>query len=427
MRHLIEELSWRGLIYDKTPQVEKLLEKPISLYVGFDPTASSLHVGSLVPILMLVHFQKHAHRPIVIIGGATGMIGDPSEKALERNLLDEKTLEENIKGIRAQLEKFIDFDKDKALLVNNYDWMKEVSFLSFARDIGKHITVNYMISKDSVKKRLDPNAKEQGMSFTEFTYQLLQANDFLHLYQHENCLLQIGGSDQWGNITTGIELVRKKTAKKVHGITFPLTTRADGSKFGKTQQGENIWLDEKRTSPYKFYQFWLNLSDKEVESFIKIYTFLSKEQIKDLILSHQKEPHKRILQKTLAKEITTWIHGNQAYEKALKSSEAFFSKDIKELKMLSSEDLSLLFEGIPKVMIKKQELENGLPIIEALVVKGNFISSKAQARRDLVEESILVNKQKAFLELILTKEDLIAQSYILFQKGKKTYFILEAL
>lgn len=426
MQDLIDELSWRGLIHDKIPGLEaRLQEAPVTLYVGFDPTADSLHLGSLVPILMLLHFQHAGHKPLALVGGATGMIGDPSGKPAERSLLDEATLKKNVFAIQAQLDRFLNFQSGAVELVNNYDWMKEVSFLDFTRDIGKHITVNYMMAKDSVKRRLSTEARE-GMSFTEFTYQLLQGYDFLHLYQEKDCLLQLGGSDQWGSITTGVELIRRKTGGTAYGLTFPLITRPDGSKFGKSEKGENIWLDSARTSPYKFYQFWFNRTDADVERLIKIYTFLSRDEIENLIEVHRQGPHKRLLQRRLAQELTRWIHGKAACEKVLDASKILFSQGTDEaLKALDEETFLSVFEGVPQAQIDREELYAGLSIIDALVQKGRFLPSNGEARRALKEKAISVNKQTVDQEFILGVDDLIVGRYFLLQRGKKQYFIIK--
>ncbi|XCI75054.1 MAG: tyrosine--tRNA ligase [Flavobacteriales bacterium] len=428
MKDLLDELSWRGLLYDKMPGIEAQLQKePTTLYVGFDPTADSLHVGSLVPILILIHFQRAGHKPLVLVGGATGMIGDPLGKATERNLLDEITLQKNIAGIQAQLAYFFDFQFGVAELINNYDWMKSISFLDFARDIGKHITVNYMIAKDSIKKRLSAEPRK-GMSFTEFTYQLLQGYDFLHLYQAKNCLLQMGGSDQWGNITTGVELIRRKTGNTAYGLTFPLITKPDGSKFGKSEKGENIWLDPEQTSPYWFYQFWMNVSDADAERFIKIYTFLSRTDIEALITVHRQIPHQRLLQQRLASELTTWVHGQAICEKAVEVSQLLFGQGTTEaLKTLDEVDFLSIFKGVPQAQLNIEDLRAGLSIIDALVEKGHFLSSNSEARRALKERAIAVNKQHVDETFVLGIGDLIASRYLLLQRGKKQYFIIKVL
>lgn len=430
MSGLIAELQWRGLIHTIMPGTEEQLEKEMTTgYCGFDPTADSLHVGSLVPIILLMHMQRHGHKPIALVGGATGMIGDPTGKSAERNLLDEATLDLYIKGIHAQLERFLDFDASKpnaAVMVNNYDWMKDFSFIDFARTVGKHITVNYMMAKDSVKSRLGADSTV-GMSFTEFTYQLIQGYDFLHLYRTMNAKLQFGGSDQWGNITTGTELIRRVDQGEGFAFTCPLTTKSDGTKFGKSEGGENVWLDKNRTSPYKFYQFWLNQSDEDSEKYIKIYTFLSQGEINELIEKHRTEPHLRHLQKKLAEEITTLVHGKEELENAIKASEVLFGKSTTEdLKSLNAETFLAVFEGVPQASIAKSELNEGINIVDALSEKSGFLSSKSEARRDLKANAISVNKEKVGEEFSLTEKDLISGQYILLQKGKKNYFILIA-
>lgn len=428
MSGLIQELQWRGLIHNIMPGTEEQLEKEMTTgYCGFDPTADSLHVGSLVPIMLLMHMQRHGHKPIALVGGATGMIGDPTGKSAERNLLDEETLQRYVEGIRSQLERFLDFDPSKpnaAVMVNNYDWMKDFSFIDFARNVGKHITVNYMMAKDSVKTRLSAESSV-GMSFTEFTYQLIQGYDFLHLYRTMNAKLQFGGSDQWGNITTGTELIRRIAQGEAYAFTCPLTTKADGTKFGKSEGGENVWLDKKRTSPYKFYQFWLNQSDEDSEKYIKIYTFLGQEEIKELIEKHRTEPHLRQLQKRLAQEVTTLVHGEEEWKKAVKASEVLFGKSTAEdLKSLDGDTFLAVFEGVPQAKVSKAELEAGLNIIDTLSEKTGFLSSKSEARRELKANAISVNKEKVGEDYVISSKDLISDKYILLQKGKKNYFIL---
>ena len=423
----IEELRWRGMLYDIMPETENHLnEKKTSGYIGFDPTADSLHIGSLVQIMILMHFQKAGHTPIALVGGATGMIGDPSGKSSERNLLNEQTLNKNIQGIKSQLSLFLDFDqssKNPALLVNNFDWIKGYSLIDFSRDIGKHITVNYMMSKDSVKKRLGSES-QVGMSFTEFTYQLLQGYDFLHLYKNFNCTLQMGGSDQWGNITTGTELVRRKANGKAYAITCPLITKADGTKFGKTEGG-NIWLDKERTSPYKFYQYWLNASDDDAENYIKIFTFLSREEIDFLIEEHKQAPHLRVLQNKIANEVTLLVHSEEDLNKAKKASQILFGKTTsEELKSLDKATFLDLFEGVSQANVSISILDSGIEIITALVGESSFLKSNGEARRALKENSISVNKTKINEEYIITNKDLINDRYVLLQRGKKTYFIL---
>ncbi len=428
MTNFVAELRWRGLIHDTIPETEEYLNKYKTVgYIGFDPTADSLHIGSLVPILVLKHFQDAGHTPIALVGGATGMVGDPSGKSAERNLLDEKTLNKNVVGVKAQLARFLDFDAkndNAAVLVNNYDWMKKISLIEFVRDIGKHLTVNYMMAKDSVKKRLGSEAKE-GMSFTEFTYQLFQGYDFLHLYQNYNCRIQMGGSDQWGNITTGTELIRRKAQGKAYALTVPLITKADGTKFGKTEGG-NIWLDASKTSPYKFYQYWLNTSDVDAEKYIKIFTFLDQETVEKLIVGHAEMPHLRILQKRIGEEVTVMTHGQEAYENALKASQILFGKSTADdLKSLDEQTFLDVFDGVPLVDISKSDLERGIDIIAALNEKSGFLQSNGEVRRALKENSISVNKTKVSEGYSITSSDLIANKYILLQRGKKKYFLLK--
>jgi len=430
MKNFVEELRWRGMLHDMMPGTEELMEKEmVTAYIGFDPTADSLHIGSLVQIILLMHLQRHGHKPIALIGGATGMIGDPSGKSAERNLLDEETLQKNIKGVKRQLERFLDFSSDKensAELVNNYDWMKNLSFLEFARDIGKHITVNYMMAKDSVKKRLSAESKV-GMSFTEFTYQLVQGYDFLHLFNEKNCKLQIGGSDQWGNITTGTELIRRKSQGKAYALTCPLITKADGTKFGKTEGG-NVWLDAKRTSPYKFYQYWFNASDADAEKYIKIFTFLDKKTIDNLIEEHKKAPHLRLLQRKIGEEVTIMTHGKEAYDNAIKASNILFGKSTaNDLKSLDEQTFLDVFEGVPQAEINKTELKNGINIVDALNQKSGFLKSNGEARRALKENSVSINKEKVKEDKIIDNNDLIADKFILLQRGKKNYFLLKVI
>ncbi len=425
--NFVQELQWRGLLHDLTPETEKfLLNNSTKGYIGFDPTADSLHIGSLVQIIILMHFQKAGHFPIVLLGGATGMIGDPSGKSDERNLLDQETLEKNCNGMQKQFEKFLDFNttiENPALMINNFDWMKSFSLIDFSRDIGKHLTVNYMMAKESVKKRLDSESSV-GMSFTEFTYQLIQGYDFLHLYKTEGCKLQMGGSDQWGNITTGTELIRRKEGGKAYAITCPLIKKADGSKFGKTESG-NVWLDKSRTSPYKFYQFWLNTSDEDAFSYIKIFTFLSKEKIDQKTKEHKESPHLRLLQKIIAEEVTTLVHGKEAYQKATEVSKILFGKTTSEaIQNLDSETFLELFEGVPQANIKKDLLVEGIDIIKVLVSETGFLNSNGDARRALNENAISVNQIKVKQDYIINVKDLIAEKYVLLQRGKKTYFIL---
>ena len=431
MNSFIEELTWRGLIHNIIPGTEEQLNKEMTLgYIGFDPTADSLHVGSLVPILLLVHFQRHGHKPVALVGGSTGMIGDPSGKSAERNLLDSETLQKHILGIKSQLERFLDFDSNKsnsAILVNNYDWMKDVTFLDFARDIGKHITVNYMMAKDSVKKRLNGEYQE-GMSFTEFTYQLLQGFDFYHLYKEKGVKLQMGGSDQWGNLTTGTELIRKKIGEEAFALTCPLTTKANGTKFGKSEGGENVWLDVNRTSVFKFYQFWLNITDIDAEKYIKIYTFLSKDEIELLIRNHNENPSLRILQKKLAEEVTRWVHGKEETDKVIKASSILFGKSTKE-DFLSLDETTFLslFEGVPQKEVSLNILKNGISILDALSEISGFLSSKNEAKRALKEKSISVNQEKVNDDFIINESNLIQGKYVLLQRGKKSYFILKGI
>lgn len=427
-KNFVEELRWRGLIHDIMPGTEEQLAAEMTTaYIGFDPTADSLHIGSLVQIILLMHFQQAGHKPIALVGGATGMIGDPSGRSSERNLLDEETLNKNIAGIKEQLSRFLDFSSDTANaaeLVNNYDWTKNMSFLEFARDIGKHITVNYMMAKDSVKNRLNPDAKE-GMSFTEFTYQLLQGFDFLHLYNEKNCKLQMGGSDQWGNITTGTELIRRKAQGKAFAITCPLVTKADGTKFGKTEGG-NVWLDAARTSPYKFYQYWLNASDEDAMNYIKIFTFLDRETVEKLVEEHQQAPHLRVLQKKVANEVTEMVHSKEALENAVKASAILFGRSTAEdLKSIDEQTFLDVFEGVPQATISKSDLEGGLDMIAALAAQTNFLSSNSEARRALKENAIAVNKEKVEEEYLITEKDLIANKYVLLQRGKKNYYLLK--
>ena len=426
--NFVEELRWRGLLHNIMPGTEEQLQKePTSAYIGFDPTADSLHIGSLVQIILLMHLQRAGHKPIALIGGATGMIGDPSGKSNERNLLDEETLSKNIKGVKNTLERFLSFDpndQNAAELVNNYDWMKGLTFLEFARDIGKHITVNYMMAKDSVKNRISSESTE-GMSFTEFTYQLVQGYDFLHLYQEHNCKLQIGGSDQWGNITTGTELIRRKAQGKAYALTSPLVTKADGTKFGKTEGG-NIWLDAKRTSPYKFYQYWLNASDIDAENYIRIFTFKDKKTIEALIEEHQQAPHLRLLQKKVGEEVTTMTHGREAYENAVKASNILFGRSTAEdLKTLDEQTFLDVFEGVPQAEVSKAELLAGIDIVDALNDKSGFLKSNGEARRALKENSISVNKDKVQDGFLIRPEDLIADRFVLLQRGKRNYFLLK--
>ena len=426
---LIEELRWRGLLHTISPGTEEQLSKEMTTgYSGFDPTADSLHIGSLVPIILLKHFQDHGHKPIALLGGATGMIGDPSGKSKERTLMTEEQLNKNLSGIQFQLDRFLDFHsgkKNDALLLNNYEWTKNFSFLDFARKIGKHITINYMMAKDSVKQRLLGDNNSEGLSFAEFTYQLLQGFDFLHLYKEKNCKLQMGGSDQWGNMTTGMELIRRKEQGEAFVFTCPLTTKGDGSKFGKSETGENIWLDIKRTSPYKFYQFWINQSDEDAEKYIKIYTFLPKDEIEKIIFEHRENPHARKLQKILAKEITIWVHGEKEFENAVRASDVLFGKATNDdLNSLSANELEDIFEGVPQAKISIQELEKGIPIIDFLSEKTKFLPSKSETRRALKQNAISINKIKTTEGVIVNKENLISNQFIVLQRGKKNYCLV---
>lgn len=427
--NLIEELTWRGMLHDSMPGMEEhLAETMRAAYVGIDPTADSLHIGHLVSVMMLKHLQVAGHKPIALVGGATGMIGDPSGKSAERNLLDEKTLRTNEEGLKTQLKKFLDFEsneKNAAELVNNYDWMKDFSFLGFIRDVGKHITVNYMMAKDSVKKRI-AGEDSDGMSFTEFTYQLVQGYDFLHLFREKNCTIQMGGSDQWGNIVTGTELIRRIGGGKAFAVTCPLITKADGGKFGKTESG-NIWLDSEKTSPYKFYQFWLNTSDEDAEKYIKIFTLFGKDEIDSLVAAHKEAPHERKLQKALAEDITIRVHSKEEYENAVKASEILFKKGqeaVDGLKSLSANLIQDIFEGVPQATFAKAELAEGIDIVAALAEKGGFLKSNGEARRELKQNAISVNKEKVTDTKVLTEDDLIGGKYILLQKGKKNNYLV---
>jgi tyrosyl-tRNA synthetase len=435
MENLIAELQWRGLVHDMMPGTEEqLLKESTPTYIGFDPTSDSLHIGSLVPIILLVHLQKFGHKPIALVGGATGMIGDPSGKSDERNLLDEATLNHNVNGIKAVLGRFLDFNAqgpNAPILVNNYDWMKTFSFIDFAREVGKRITVNYMMAKDSVKKRL--SGEGEGMSFTEFTYQLIQGYDFYYLHKHYACLLQMGGSDQWGNITTGTELVRRMNADnsgdgaKAYAMTCPLVTKADGSKFGKSEGG-NVWLTTDKTSVYKFYQFWINTTDVDAEKYIKIFTFLNQATVNELIEAHHEAPHLRVLQKRLAEELTTFVHGADALIKAIQASGILFGNaSADDLKALDSATFLEVFEGVPQAEFPKSELENGLDIITVLNEKTGFLKSNGEARRALTENSIAVNREKVTEDFVLTTQDLINDQFVLLQRGKKNYFIVRVV
>lgn len=428
MKNLVEELKWRGMVQDIMPGTEEqLLKESTAAYIGFDPTADSLHIGSLVPIILLVHLQKAGHKPYALVGGATGMIGDPSGKSSDRNLLDDAALEKNVAGIKRVLSRFLDFNAttpNAPVLVNNYDWMKEFSFIAFARDVGKCITVNYMMAKDSVKKRF--TGESNGMSFTEFTYQLIQGYDFYHLWKNHRVLLQMGGSDQWGNITTGTELVRRMGGEdaKAYAMTCPLITKADGTKFGKTEGG-NIWLDADRTSPYKFYQFWLNTADEDAERYIKIYTFLDKAEIDTLIAEHKEAPHLRLLQRRLAEEVTTFVHSKEELENAIAASTILFGKSTSEdLKKLSNEQFLDVFEGVPQATVSRDDIVNGLSMVDALAGKTNFLASNGEAKRELKANAVTINKEKVTEEYTITVNDLINNKFILIGKGKKNNYIL---
>ncbi len=428
--NFIEELTWRGMIHTMMPGTDEQLNKEMTTaYLGIDPTADSLHIGHLCGVMMLRHFQRCGHKPLALVGGATGMIGDPSGKSAERNLLDEKTLRHNQEAIKKQLAKFLDFESDapnRAEMVNNYDWTKEVTFLDFAREIGKHITVNYMMAKDSVQKRLNGEARD-GLSFTEFTYQLLQGFDFLHLYQDKNCKLQLGGSDQWGNITTGAELIRRKLGGEVFALTCPLITKADGGKFGKTESG-NVWLDPRYTSPYKFYQFWLNVSDTDAEKYLKIFTFLSKEEIEELVREHNENPGARPLQKRLAKEVTTMVHSEKDYEAAVEASQILFGNNTGEaLKALDEQTLLDIFDGVPRFVISKAELEAGIPVLDLLAVKATVFPSKGEARKMIQGGGVSINKEKLTdPTAVIDASTLLDGKYLHIQKGKKNHFLLIA-
>lgn len=419
--NFIEELTWRGMIHDIMPGTEEaLLKQRSSGYIGFDPTADSLHVGHLVQIMTLVHFQRAGHKPFALVGGATGMVGDPSGKSQERNLLDAETLNHNVACVKSQLEKFLDFSGENAAeMVNNYDWFQNMSFLDFIRDVGKHITVNYMLSKDSVKKRL-----ETGMSFTEFSYQLVQGYDFYHLNLHHNCIVQMGGSDQWGNIVTGTELIRRKSGGEAYAVTTPLIKKADGTKFGKTEGG-SVWLDPEKTSPYQFYQFWLNSSDADSVNYIRIFTLRSKEDIEALEAEHNEAPHLRILQKAIAEDITTRVHGAEALQAAIAASNILFGKSTSDdLKSLSEKDFFSVFEGVPQATISREEFGEGISIVEAMAGKTNFLASNGEARRELKANAIAVNKEKVTEGFVITAEHLINDKYVLLGKGKKNNYIL---
>ncbi len=431
MKNIIEELQWRGLVHDIMPGTEEqLLKEMTATYIGFDPTSDSLHIGSLVPIILLVHLEKFGHKPIALVGGATGMIGDPSGKSDERNLLDEATLNHNVEGIKSVLSRFLDFNSSASnapILVNNYDWMKGLSFINFARDVGKRITVNYMMAKDSVKKRL--SGEGEGMSFTEFTYQLIQGYDFYHLHKEYHCLLQMGGSDQWGNITTGTELVRRMNAEgaKAFAMTCPLITKADGSKFGKSEGG-NVWLTADKTSVYKFYQFWLNTTDVDAEKYIKIFTFLDKNTIDSLIATHHEAPHLRVLQKKLAEEVTTFVHSAADLEKAIQASAILFGNATSDdLKQLDEATFLEVFDGVPQANISRNEIDNGIDIVSVLNEKTGFFKSNGEARRALSANSIAVNKEKVTEEFALSNANLINNQFVLLQSGKKNYFVIRVV
>ncbi len=427
MKNFVKEVEWRGMIHDIMPGTEELLNKEmVSAYVGIDPTADSLHIGHLVGIMLLKHLQNCGHRPIALVGGATGMIGDPSMKSKERNLLDEATLQHNLTCIKAQLSKFLDFDSEApnaAILVNNYDWMKDFSFLAFIRDVGKHITVNYMMSKDSVKKRLSGEDRE-GMSFTEFSYQLVQGYDFFHLYQEYGCKLQMGGSDQWGNITTGTELIRRKLGGEAFALTCPLITKADGGKFGKTEKG-NIWLDARYTSPYTFYQFWLNVTDEDAKKYIKIFTMLSEEEINALVAEQEAAPEQRPLQKALAREITIMIHGEEEYNKAVEASKVLFGKDTADiLHNLDEQTFLSVFDGVPQFNLGKDALPKN--ILDLLAVDTTVFASKGECRKLIQGGGLSINKEKVEnAEMTITSDMLLNGKYLLVQKGKKNYFIIK--
>ncbi len=427
MANFIEEMKWRGMIHDMMPGTEEQLAKEMTTaYVGIDPTADSLHIGHLVGVMLLKHFQECGHRPIVLLGGATGMIGDPSGKSQERNLLDADTLRHNQACIRKQLEKFLDFNKtggNAAILVNNYDWMSQFSFLDFIRDIGKHITVNYMMAKDSVKKRF--NGEGDGMSFTEFSYQLVQGYDFLYLNQHYNCKLQMGGSDQWGNITTGTELIRRKTNGEAFALTCPLITKADGGKFGKTEKG-NIWLDPEKTSPYTFYQFWINCSDEDSKKYIRIFTLYSKEEIEEMEKEHEAAPHLRVLQKALAKDLTVRVHSQADYDAAVSASEILFGKGTADgLAALSESMFLAVFDGVPQVEVPRDLIANGVSVVDFLTDHTNIFPSKGEARRMLKDNGVSINKNKVNDSCTVNGDILLNDKYILVQKGKKNYFIVK--
>ena len=430
MKNFVEELRWRGMIHDMTPGTEEYMLKNMTAgYVGIDPTADSLHIGHLVGVMMLKHLQMNGHKPIALVGGATGMIGDPSGKSQERNLLTEEALRHNENALKNQLAKFLDFDspsENSAILVNNYDWMNTFSFLDFIRDIGKHLTVNYMMAKDSVKKRISAESGS-GMSFTEFSYQLVQGYDFLHLFKNEGCRLQMGGSDQWGNITTGTELIRRKMGSdnEAFALTCPLITKADGSKFGKTESG-NVWLDPEKTSPYEFYQFWLNVSDEDAEKYVKIFTLLTQQEIEKLVVEHREAPHVRLLQKTLAREITIRVHSESEYELALAATEILFGKGTTEmLRSLNEKTLLGIFAGVPQSEISRKEFMEGVGILDFLSQKTGVFKSNGEARRMLKDNGVSINKAKINEDYELSINDLLNDQYLLVQKGKKNYFLVK--
>ncbi len=429
--NFVDELRWRGMIHDIMPGTEELLNREMTTgYIGFDPTADSLHIGHMVQVMLLMHFQRAGHVPVALIGGATGMIGDPSGRSEERNLLDEATLRKNEAGIKKQLSRFLDFSagiKNRAIMVNNYDWMKEYSFLGFIRDIGKHITVNYMMAKDSVKKRLGSEAGE-GLSFTEFSYQLVQGTDFLHLYNTLGCRLQMGGSDQWGNIVTGTELIRRKTGGEAFALTCPLITKSDGSKFGKTESG-NIWLDPEKTSPYHFYQFWLNISDEDAARYIKIFTLLGREEIEDLSERHKVAPHERILQRKLAEEITVMVHSREEYESVVEASQILFGKGTTEsLKRMNESTFLSVFEGVPLFEINREHLKNGVSITSVCTELSRVFESKGELRRMIQGGGLSINKIRIDNpDAIISEDSLISNKYLLIQKGKKNYYLLRVI
>lgn len=421
--NFVKELEWRGMLHNIMPGTKEQLQKEMTTaYVGFDPTADSLHIGNLVPIMLLTHLQNAGHKPIVLVGGATGMIGDPSGKSEERNFLTEEVLKHNVDCQKKQLESFLDFNsgaENQALMVNNYDWFKDFSFLGFMREVGKHITVNYMMAKDSVKNRL-----ETGISFTEFSYQLVQGYDFLHLNQKFNCKMQMGGSDQWGNMVTGTELIRRKSSGEAYALTCPLITKADGSKFGKSEGG-NVWLDKEKTSPYKFYQFWLNTSDEDAAKYIRIFTLKAQDEILALEKEHAEAPHLRVLQKALAEDITVRVHSQEDLENALEASSILFGKSTTDsLRKLSESDLLSVFEGVPQAEVKRSDLESGIGIIDFASEQVNAFSSKGEARKLIQGNGLSLNKEKVNLEKVVGKEDLLLDRYLLLQKGKKNYYLV---